>query len=186
MTDQGLEQIGVEHPMTMLVHDGGDALEAHPGIDPLLPEGFPFPGLVSVPLYEDEIPDLEEAVAALMLAVRTAVGLPAAVLATPVVVDFRVRAARPGRPGRPEVVLVTKPPDPLGRDAGLLPDLKAFVIVVVDAGPEPICIEAKIFGQEFVGIGDCLLFEVIAERKVPQHFEKCQVVPVVSDYVDVG
>src|SRR5260370_42077996 len=95
--------------------DRRDSLEAHAGVNAFLCQGHSHAGLVPVPRYEDQVPDLEEAVA--VLAVRPAVRPPAAVLLAPVVVDFGVRPAWPSGTGRPEVVLVTKSPDPLRRDA---------------------------------------------------------------------
>src|SRR6202165_3418250 len=145
--DQRLEWIGVkERPL--LVDDRRDALEAHARVNPFLGKRGPNTGLVPVPRDEDEVPDLEEAIA--MLAVRPAVRPPAAVLLAPVVVDLGVRAAGAGGTRGPEVVLVTEAPDPLGRDAGLLPDLEALVVVVVDAGPEPLLFELQVPGRELL------------------------------------
>src|SRR4029077_1270150 len=98
-----------------------------------------------------------------MLTVRSAVRPAAAVLLTPVVVDLGVRAARPGRAGRPEVVLVAKAPDPLFRNPSLLPDFETLVVVVVNPGPETILVDAQIFGQELVRVGNGFFLEVIAE-----------------------
>src|SRR5216683_4992249 len=163
--------------------DRRDALEAHAGINAFLGKRCTHARLVAVPRDEDQVPDLEKAIA--VLAVGPAVRTPAAVLLAPVVMDLGVRSARPGRTRGPEVVLITKTPDPFGRDAGLLPDLKALVIVVVDAGPKPLLIELQFFGQEVVGVGNGLLLEVVAEREIAQHFEEGQVMPVMAHQVNV-
>src|SRR5207237_4120218 len=109
LLDQRLEEIGFKDTGAVAVDHGRDALEAHPGIDRFARQRSPLARLVAIPLHEDQVPDLEEAIA--VLAVWPAVGPPAAILLTPVVVDLGVRTAGSGRAGRPEVVIVAKPPD---------------------------------------------------------------------------
>src|SRR5207245_7441317 len=104
---------------SLLADDRCDALETHSSVNPFLGERRSRARLVAVPLDEDEVPDLEEPIA--VFAVRSAVRPPAAVFLAPVVVDLGVRPAGPGRPCRPEVVLVSQAPDPLARHAGLRP-----------------------------------------------------------------
>src|ERR1700674_5277070 len=130
--------------------NGRDSLEAHAGVDAFLGERGSHARLVAVPGDEDQVPDLEKAIA--VLAVRPAVGLPAAVLLAPVVVDLGVRPAGSGRTGGPEVVLVAKAPDALPWDSCLLPDFKTLVVVVMDSRPEPFLGEAQLLDQELVGI----------------------------------
>src|SRR2546423_6838047 len=132
MPDQRLKCVRIEE-RPLLVDDRGEPLEAHAGIDPFLGEGCPHAGLVPVPGDENQVPDLEKAIA--VLAVGPAVRPPAAVLLAPVVVDLGIGTAGPGWTGGPEVVLVTETPDPLGGHAGFLPVLETLVVVVVDAGP---------------------------------------------------
>src|SRR5260370_21420250 len=163
--------------------DRGDSLEAQAGVDAFLRQRHSNAGLVPIPRDEDQVPDLEKAVA--VLAVRPTVRTAAAVLLAPVVMDFGVRPAWPCGTGRPEVVLVAKSPDPLRRNAGLLPDLEALVIVVVNAGPEPFLFELQLFGQELVCVGNGLFLEVVAEGEVAQHLEEGQMMAVMAHYVDV-
>ena len=182
--DEGTKEIGLEDPGAGAVRHGGDALQAHPGVDPFALQWGPGSGLVAVPLHEDEVPDLEEAVA--VLTVRPAVGPPAAVFLAPVIVDLRVRPAGPRRSGRPEVVVIAKAPDPLGRDAGRRrPDVVAFVVVVVDPGPEPPGVNLELLGEELVSKRDGLLLEVVAKGEVAEHLEEGQVMAVVPDHLDV-
>src|SRR5260370_22380048 len=96
-----------------------DSLEAHAGVDAFLCQRHSNAGLVPIPRDEDQVPDLEKAVA--VLAVRPTVRTAAAVLLAPVVVDLGILPAGPCGTGRPEVVLITKSPDPLRRDPVLLP-----------------------------------------------------------------
>src|SRR5438874_13804875 len=119
--DQRPEKVRFKNTATLSVDDGCDALQAHPGVDTLACQRRPVAGLVAVPLDEHQVPDLEEPVAAGMLAVRATIGPPTPVLLAPVVVDLGVRTARPGRARRPEVVLVPKTPDACFWNAGFLP-----------------------------------------------------------------
>src|SRR6202171_2684877 len=68
-----------------------DSLEAHAGVDAFLGERGSHARLVAVPGDEDQVPDLEKAIA--VLAVRPAVRPPAAVLLAPVVVDLGAGSA---------------------------------------------------------------------------------------------
>src|SRR2546430_17672499 len=74
--DQRPEKVRFKNTATLSVDDGGDALQAHPGVDTLACQRRPVAGLVAVPLEEHQVPDLGEPVAAGGLAIRTAVSLP--------------------------------------------------------------------------------------------------------------
>ena len=90
---------------------------------------FCFGRSVSVPSacelvrHEDEVPELEEALAA--RAAGQAVGLAAADLRAPVVVDLRVGPARPRAADRPEVLGRRQRDDPLGRHPDRLPERRS-------------------------------------------------------------
>jgi hypothetical protein len=76
------------------LHDRGQPLDAHARVDVLRGKRRQRPVRVQLVLHEDEVPELEEAVAA-----RTggrAARIAAAVLLAPVVVDLGVGPARPG------------------------------------------------------------------------------------------
>ena len=111
--------VGVEDRVDAL-DEHRAALEAHPGVDVLLRERRQRAVGGEVELHEDEVPELDVAVAT--LAVRAAVGLAAAVLRAAVVVELRARAARAGLPGGPpEVVRARERHDALPRDSHPLP-----------------------------------------------------------------
>ena len=97
------------------------ALEAEAGVDVLLRERRERAVGVQLVRHEDEVPELEEAIAA--RARRRAVRLAAAVLLAPVPVDLRVRPARPGPAHGPEVLRGRQRDDPLRRHPDLLPEL---------------------------------------------------------------
>ena len=71
---RGLEDVDVEIG-ALALHDGGDALEAHAGVDVLLRERLELAAVLALELREDEVPDLDEAVA---VAGGGAIGLAAA------------------------------------------------------------------------------------------------------------
>ena len=79
-----------------VLHHRREPLEAQAGVDVLLRERCQRPVRVLLELHEDEIPELEEAIAA--WARGRARRVAAAVLRSPVPVDLGVGAARPGPP----------------------------------------------------------------------------------------
>ena len=109
------DRIDVKQRRDVLAH-AGKALEAHAGIDVLLLELFIVAVAVVIELREDDVPDLNIAVA--VAADRTA-GLAAAVLLAAVVVNFRARAARAGAM-LPEVILLAEAEDAVFGDTVIL------------------------------------------------------------------
>src|SRR5206468_10954238 len=85
-----------------LLHDRREALDAHPGVHVLLREWRQRAVRAELVLHEDEVPELEEAVAP--RAGRRAAGVAAAVLLAPVEVDLGVRPAGARPAHRPEVL----------------------------------------------------------------------------------
>ena len=86
-------------------------------------------------LHEDEVPDLDEAVAVLVGAAGGAAGDRGAV----VVEDLRAGAAGAGGAHHPEVVVGGDADDPLvGQARDLLPEVGRGVVVVVDGDEEPV------------------------------------------------
>ena len=104
-----------------VLEDRGAALESQPGVDVLRRERGQRPVGMLLVLHEDEVPELEEPVAA--RARRRAVGLAAAVLLAPVPVELRVRPAGAGSADRPEVLDCRQRHDPLGWHPRGLPRL---------------------------------------------------------------
>src|SRR5690606_10224483 len=102
--DQRLEQIDVVVAVDAL-HNRGDALEAHAGVDRGLRQRCEPAGRVAVELHEHEVPDLDVAVAVL---IRTA-GWTALEPWTVVVEHLAARAAGTCVSHRPEVRLLAEP-----------------------------------------------------------------------------
>ncbi len=177
----GSEQVGVEHGIDAL-EDGKVALEAGASVDVLARQVGEDTGSVAVVLHEDEVPDLDEAIAAAVLG--TAV---VAVGRAEVHEDLGIGTARPGLAHGPEVVLVAHALHALGPDADLVdPELFGLVVAVVHGHPETVTVVAQDFGQELPGHGDGLGLEVVPEAEVAQHLEEGAVVRVGPDDLDVG
>src|SRR5690606_1329519 len=126
-------EVGLEDGADDL-EDHGDALQAHPGVDVLARQRALGAVLFLVELHEDEVPDLEEAIA--VIAAGPAAGPAAAQLLAAVVKDLRVGAVRTGgADGAPPVVLVAQPRDEVLGDADLVaPEGEGELVVAVHRG----------------------------------------------------
>src|SRR5690606_451001 len=134
-------------------------------------QGFETAALVAVELHEDQVPDLQPAVA-VAGADAADLGIAAELLA-PVVHDLAARPAGAGVAHGPEVVLLPQADDAVGRDArALLPQTEGLVVVPVDGGPEAVPGQAELLRQEGPGEADGVALEVVAEREVAQHLEE--------------
>ena len=111
------------------LHEGGDPFQPHAGVDagPRQRHALARPRLVE--LHEDEVPDLDEAVAVLVGAARRAARDVLAV----VVEDLRARPARPGLAHRPEIVAGGDPEDAVLAEPGdPAPQIEGLVVVGID------------------------------------------------------
>jgi hypothetical protein len=172
--DDGLEDVGLEVRVDAL-EDGAEALEAGTGVDVLLGQRREDPAVLPVELGEDEVPDLDVAVAA---AGDVAVGRPAAVLRAEVVVDLAAGPAGAvgalgGRARGPEVVGLAQALDLPGGEADLVgPDVERLVVVLVDGDRELVGGDVHLLVHELPGPGDGFALEVVAEREVAEHLEE--------------
>ena len=174
-----------------VLEDPRRPLEAHAGVDVLLRERRQRVVRVQLVRHEDEVPELEEALAA-RAAGQAAAG--AAGLGAPVPEDLGVRPARPRAADRPEVLGARQRHDPLRRHADLLPEVDRLLVGAelqlrvagVDGHPDPVPVEAESLAHELGRVLDRALLEVLPEREVAEHLEEGQVVGVEPDLVDVG
>ena len=177
--DDRVEQIRLEVRLLVL-HDGREALEAAARIDVLMGEILVGAVFLAVVLREDEVPDLEVAVA---VAADSAGRRAAAALFTEVDVDLGVWTART-RADLPEVVLHLD--DVVLREARLgLPDLDGLRVVRVDRDPELVLRQLDDFRQELPCPGNGLALEVIAEREVAEHLEERLMARRAADVLDI-
>ncbi len=166
--DQRLEQIDVVIVVDTL-HDGGDALEAHAGVDGRTRQAGARTIRMLLELHEHEVPDFDPAIAVFIRrARRTAPDLVAMV-----VKDFRARTAGAGIAHLPEVGLGAEPHDTIFGNAGdLLPELERLVIVLIDGDHETVAGEPPVLGQKVPGEFNRFGLEIIAEGEIAQHFKE--------------
>ena len=175
------EEIDVVIVVHALQH-GGDALEAHPGVDRGARQVDAFAARQRLELHEHEVPDLDEAVA---VGVRRA-GRPARNVFAVVEEDFRARAAGSDVPHRPEIVAGGDADDALVRQAGdRLPQTEGLVVVVIDGDGEAVLGQAEVAGQQAPGVLDRVVLEIVAKREVAEHFEERVVAGRIADVVEV-
>ena len=177
---QGLGHRGDDRPEVVGLEHGGDPLEArrrplqaHAGVDVLLGQRDQLARPGAVELGEDQVPDLDF------------LG-PGAV-----VEDLRARSADAigsvcRSPGRPEVVVLAHPCDPVGGDLDLVvPDVERLVVVEINRDRQAIGGDLQGAPQELPGPVDRLALEVIAEAEVPQHLEESLVERGLTDVLDI-
>ena len=146
---------------------------------------------VQLELHEDEVPELQVAVA---VAAGGALGPSATDPLSAVIEELRVGAARARAADRPEVVGATEADDPLRRHSDLLPEPdRIFVLAEAELGvacedgdPEVVGVDPHVVEDELPGELDRTLLEVLTEREVAEHLEEGQVIRVEPDLVDVG
>src|SRR5205807_7045814 len=98
--DDGREEVGFEHRVDAL-QDRADPLQPHARIDSGFWQRWQAAVGLGVELHEDQVPELEKALAVVGVAVLP----PAAVLPAAVPPDLGAGAAGPGRAGGPPVDL---------------------------------------------------------------------------------
>ena len=174
-----------------LLADAGQALQAHAGVNVLLCQLGIVALSVVVKLGEDDVPDLDIAVA---VAADGAARLAAALLRAAVVVDLGAGAAGAGAV-LPEVVLLAELEDAVLRDADhLMPDAEGLLVggrglvAGENGGVEPVWVQADPLraGQELPGKRDGLGLEVVAKGEVAQHLKIGAVAGGVADVLDVA
>ena len=137
---------------------------------------------VVVKLGEDVVPDFHIPVA---VAAHGAVGLAAAVLLPPVIVDLRAGTAGSGAM-LPEIVRLAQPENPVRRNPHLpVPDLKSLFVVLIDGRIQAGLIQSHHLGQEFPAPVNGLPLEVIPKREVAQHLKIGAVAGRLADVLNV-
>src|SRR5690606_13980664 len=135
-----------------------------------------------IELHENEIPDLDVAIA---VRVRRA-GRPARDHRAVVVEDLAARAARTRVAHRPEVVLLAHPRETVRIDADLVePDPRGLFVLLVDRAPEPLGRERELLRDELPRVADRLPLEVVAEAEVAEHLEERMVACGVADVLEI-
>ena len=103
-----------------------------------------------------------------------------------IVVDLGTRAARPRLTHLPEVVFFVERNNAIPRDAGARsPEFRSRVIFSEYRDPELVNGQLVFARQQGPCVIDCFLFEIRAERKVAQHFEKGLMAARAADVVEI-
>ena len=173
--------------------DRGDALEAHAGIDMARGERAERAVGIRVELDEDEVPDFDAVGGAFVDERATGVAG-----GGQVDMEFGARAAGAGFAHHPEVVLLVAVDDV---DGGIEsggaeffgPEIPGLLVArggipwfgVVDCRVEAGGGKFPAVDDEFPRPVDRFFFEIVAERPVPEHFEKGVVVGIEADIIEV-
>ena len=187
--DDGREQVGLIRRVHIL-KDSDEALESHAGVHARRGQGRARAVEMMVILHEDEVPQLDIAVAHDAVrhdigAVGRAVVSEAAVLRAVVVVEFAARSARSlVARGSPPVFVVAVAIHLVGGDAFRLPQSARFLVGVVDCGGELFERDAVALCHQLDREIDGACLEVVAEAEVAEHLEE-RVVRGVADLFDV-
>ena len=164
------------------LHDAGQTLQTHAGVDIGLGHPLVVAVAVGVKLGENKVPELHVPVA---VAAGAAGGAAAAVLLAPVEVNFGTGAAGAGAV-LPEVVLFAQTDDAGGVHAHFLgPDVEGFVVVLVDGDPQLVNGQLQDLGDILPGPGGGFVLEVVAEGKVAQHLKVGAVAGGLAHALDV-
>ncbi len=138
--NQSAEQVDVVVVMLAL-QNSGNALQPHAGVDRRTRKVDTLILRDLLVLHEDEVPDLDEAVAVFF---RRA-GRAAPDMIAVVIEDFRARAARAGIAHRPEIVAGRDADDLVVRQTGdLLPEVKGLVVRMIDGDQQALGVDSRI------------------------------------------
>src|SRR5262249_54445948 len=148
-----------------VLEDARRPLEAHAGVDVLLGQRRERPVRVELVRHEDEVPELEEALAP-GAAWETSLGTTD--LFAPVVVDLPVGPTRPRPADRPEVLRRWQRHDSLGRHPDLLPEVDRLLVRAelqlripgMDAHPQAVPVQSETVAHELRREADRPLLEV--------------------------
>ena len=179
--DEGAQRVRVV-VVVLALQDGGEAFQAHPRVDGGAGQRVPRPGRLLEVLHEDQIPDLDEAVAVLVRRTGRAAGDRVAV----VVEDFRARATGAGIAHAPKVVRRRDADNAAVGDAGdVAPELGGVLILGEDGDQQLVLGQAEVARQQGPGVLDRLWLEVVAEGEIAQHLEEGVVARGVAHIVEV-
>ena len=179
--DQRPHQVDVVIVVLALQH-GGEPLQPHAGVDGGAGQRDALLRRHLLELHEDQVPDLDEAVAVLVRAAGRAAGNVVAV----VVEDFRAGAAGARVAHRPEIVRGRDAQDAAFGQAGdLFPEPRRLVVLGIDGDQQPVCRQAVFARHEVPGELDGEVFEVVAEGEIAQHLEEGVVPGGVADILQV-
>ena len=178
--NQRLEEIGVVVVMTAL-KQRSDTLQTHAGVDGLHFQRHHRPIIELFVLHENDVPNLDEAVAIFLR--RTWRATPDVIAV--VVENFCTWPARTRWPHAPEVVIGRNANDPILWNPKFFPNVERLIIRVIDGRHQLRLVDTEIFGQQFPRKWDRFIFEVVAKAEVTEHFKKRVVTRCIAHVVEV-
>ncbi len=188
--NQVAEQIDVIVGVNMLQYCG-NTLQTHTGIYGWLRQRLHGAVDLTVELHEDDVPDLNVTVTVFFCATRRATPDVIAMI----VEDFGAWTAWTGIAHLPEVVrrvrcafVIADANNTFARDTYFFfPDFIGFVVGFVNGNPQTLFrqVEPVFTGQQFPCVLDSIVFEIIAEAEVTQHFEEGVVTCGVTDVFQI-
>ncbi len=165
---------------TFALQHGRDPLEAHAGIDVLFRQRFQGAVLLPVVLDKHEVPQFDNPVIP-----SVDEFFPGKIFGE-IDMDFGARPAGAGLPHLPEVVFLAELHNVNGVDIGLaLPDIEAFLVIVVNGGVQPLLRKLPDLREQFPCPDNRLFLVVVAERPVAEHLEKGVVVGVAAHILEI-
>ena len=132
-------------------------------------------------LHEDEVPDLDKAVAIFL----GRSGRAAPDVITMVVKDLGAGTARAGWAHHPEIIARRDADDAVFGHADLFPDLGGLVISMVDRHVETVLVDLQFLGDQLPSKGDRLGLEIVAKAEIPQHLKERVVARGIAHIVEV-
>ena len=137
---------------------------------------------MAIELREHEVPELQEAIA---VAAGGTIGLAAAHLFALIEIDLGAGAARAGRSGRPEIIVLAQTGDVIFRHAKRTPDVMGLIVIGENGEIQAIERKLEDLGDELEGPCASLLLGDAAEREIAEHLEEREVTTVLADNVDI-
>src|SRR5439155_3796425 len=165
------------------LRQGCQTLQSHAGVNARRGEWFEHAFTVTVILHEDQVPDLQIPVA---VAPDRARRLAAAQRCSLINQDLGTGPARTGVAHLPEIVCLPQPNDPSGRHTDHpFPEAMGLIVLAKHRDPELVLRQPDYACQKVPREPDGVLFEVVSERKVPEHLEKRVVASGIADVLEV-
>ena len=165
------------------LHNARKTLKTHTGVDIRVRQTVVISVFVLVKLREYKVPEFNISVT---FTADLAVGFSAAVFFAAVKIYFRAGSAR-ALSDFPEIVLFSHTHNSVGRNAHFFrPDVKSLVVVLINCNPKLVHGKFQNLGAEFPRPRSSLIFEIIAERKVSEHFKICAVARSFAHAFNIG
>src|SRR5579884_785222 len=181
MINNGAEEVGIEDRFLAL-HHHRETLKTHARVDIFLRQRCTRTIEVLIILHEDEVPDLQEALA---ITTRLTISPATTVLYPAIIINLRVWSTRSRSPWRSPPVIFQAYNRLIWITGHLVPIDRCFIIIGMDRGIQTIRGQAYSLCQKLPGKGNRLTLKVIADREIAKHLEKGQRA-LIAHLVDIG